>query len=232
MAALSSLTRPWVIAHRGQAGEQENTLAAFEWAVQIGADLIEFDLRRSRDGIWVIHHDPDLQGYPLIELTYDQICQLTPLPTLDQALQLLRGRIGLDIELKQPGHESELVEAILSVCDLDQVIVTSFLTAPLRKLRHCCPSLQLGILSGPREPIPVMLNEFDLFLPHWQDLLSPQAPLCLSRDQISLPIVPWTVNHLEQVPSLLEDPQIWGVITDRPESVLALKQSPTPGSDR
>ena len=56
------MTRPLVIAHRGASGERpENTLSAFERAVEQAADMIETDLHLSRDGVVVIHHDPELE---------------------------------------------------------------------------------------------------------------------------------------------------------------------------
>ena len=56
------MTRPLVIAHRGSSGEYpENTLPAFERAIEESADMIETDLHLSRDGVVVIHHDPELE---------------------------------------------------------------------------------------------------------------------------------------------------------------------------
>lgn len=55
-----SLPGPWLIAHRGGAREApENTLPAFENAAALGADVIETDVRRSRDGVVMVFHDPD-----------------------------------------------------------------------------------------------------------------------------------------------------------------------------
>jgi len=56
------MTRPLVIAHRGSSGERpENTLPAFERAIEQSADMIETDLHLSRDGVVVIHHDAELE---------------------------------------------------------------------------------------------------------------------------------------------------------------------------
>jgi glycerophosphoryl diester phosphodiesterase len=83
----SSLTQ--IVAHRGASREApENTLAAFAKAIEIGADMIEFDLRRAPDGRLVISHDP-VRGAGL------------DLPTFEDTLRLTRGRIKLDVELKE-----------------------------------------------------------------------------------------------------------------------------------
>lgn len=212
------LPRPWVIAHRGQVGEQENTLAAFEWAIQIGADMVEFDVRRTQDGILVIHHDAQIQQQSLQDLTYAQLCGYKPVPTLQQTLQGLKGRIHLDIELKESGYEEELVELIQQHCELEQVIVTSFLSESLRQIRQAYPPLSLGILVKSINQIPARMA-VDWVLPHWREL----AQVDLSHWPISLPLIPWTVNSVPQLARWLRVPQIWGVITDQPQSALALR---------
>ncbi len=225
----SQLPRPWVIAHRGQAGSQENTLAAFEWAVQIGADMVEFDVRRTRDGLLVIHHDDRIQGQWLQDLTYAQLHEYKPVPTLQQTLQRLKGRIHLDIELKEPGYELELVELIRRHCEPDQVIVTSFLPDSLSRIRQADPALSLGLLVRSIDQLPWGVA-VDLVLPHWQSL----AQTDLSRWTSSLPLIPWTVNSDPLLVQWLRVPQIWGVITDRPQQALALRpiEGQAPAAER
>ena len=97
----------WVIAHRGaSADERENTLPAFERAIAVGADFVELDVQVSADGALVVFHDVDLDrltplrgplgNRPLAELREHAI------PTLEDVLELTRGRIGVMAELKSP----------------------------------------------------------------------------------------------------------------------------------
>jgi glycerophosphoryl diester phosphodiesterase len=97
----------WVIAHRGaSAEERENTLPAFERAITAGADFVELDVQVSADGALVVFHDLDLDRLtplrgplrrrPLAELREHAI------PTLEDVLELTRGRIGVMAELKAP----------------------------------------------------------------------------------------------------------------------------------
>ena len=97
----------WVIAHRGaSADERENTLPAFERAIAVGADFVELDVQVSADGALVVFHDLDLDRLtplrgplakrPLAELREHAI------PTLEDVLELTRGRIGVMAELKSP----------------------------------------------------------------------------------------------------------------------------------
>src|SRR5437660_1603033 len=80
---------PLVIAHRGAClDEPENTLAAFQRAIELGADYVELDVHAARDGRLVVVHDrPD---------------GAAALPTLEEVLEALRGRVGVMLDLKRP----------------------------------------------------------------------------------------------------------------------------------
>ena len=68
--------KPLIIAHRGGAWPDlpgEQTLPHFERAIEVGADLIEVDLRETADGVVICHHDDDLQGLVVAESSYSQV---------------------------------------------------------------------------------------------------------------------------------------------------------------
>jgi glycerophosphoryl diester phosphodiesterase len=93
-----------VIAHRGASAElPENTLPAFERAIELGADFVEFD-------VW---HD--------LDVTHDRPQRGRVYPTLAEVLDLCRGRIGVMVELKRP--RGDLVERVLPLLDDDAVLV-------------------------------------------------------------------------------------------------------------
>jgi glycerophosphoryl diester phosphodiesterase len=106
------VTRPLVIAHRGASAElPENTLPAFERAIEVGADFVELDVHAAPDGRLVVTHDrPRARA---------------GLPSLAEALDLCRGRIGVMVELKTPyrHRRHSLVERTLELLDDDAVIV-------------------------------------------------------------------------------------------------------------
>jgi glycerophosphoryl diester phosphodiesterase len=111
-------TTPLIIAHRGASRKApENTLAAFSRAIEDGADGIELDVRLTADGALMVFHDSRLtrttDGHGKIErCTLDELKGLSagswfhplfrgePIPTLDDALELMRRRVGVNIELK------------------------------------------------------------------------------------------------------------------------------------
>ena len=111
-----------VIAHRGASYElPENTLPAFERAIEIGADFVELD-------IW-----DDLS------VTHDRPRRGAGYPSLPEVLALCRGRIGVMVELKRPGRA--VVEHVLRLVD-DDVVLVSFQRRALEEARARRPSIR------------------------------------------------------------------------------------------
>ena len=96
----------WVIAHRGaSADERENTIPAFERAIELGADFVELDVQASADGALVVFHDLDLDRLtplrgPLRRRTLAELRE-HGIPTLEEVVELARGRIAVMAELKR-----------------------------------------------------------------------------------------------------------------------------------
>jgi glycerophosphoryl diester phosphodiesterase len=100
-----------VIAHRGASWNlPENTLPAFERAVEIGADYVELDLHAAADGSLVVCHDPPRGGEP----------------TLEEVVDLLRGRIGIMCELKRPARyrRHDMVARAVRLLPEDAIVVS------------------------------------------------------------------------------------------------------------
>lgn len=107
-----------VIAHRGSHLQHpENTLAAFQAAVDEGADYFELDVRTTRDGRLVILHDATLDrttnGDGAVEaLNFDQIRTFEPhIPTFTEALHLARGKCGVYVDIKR-ARPADLVREV------------------------------------------------------------------------------------------------------------------------
>ena len=152
------------MAHRGASVEHpENTIEAFEAAIDAGADAVEFDVRMTADGHAVVMHDPDVSrttdGTGLVsELTLEELRKLA-IPTLREALECLAGRAAADIEIKnlpgEPGFTAErelTVEATLDALDAvsfpGQVIVSSFNPASIAHSRRLRPDVPTGLLTS------------------------------------------------------------------------------------
>lgn len=239
---------PWVIAHRGGAAlRPENTLVAFEHARSLGVDVLELDVRRSRDGALVVIHDPTVDrttdGHGAVaEMDLDALKRLDAgatftglegerygarIPTLEEVLRgfpLLR----LNIEMKVDGLEATLCET-LEVHDAgDRVLVASADDARMRRFRERCPRVATSAT-------------FDEALEFW-GLASlgiaghPPAPaLQLPPSAGPLPVfsgpLQWaaasrgmvvqlfTIDDAEHMRVLLAD-GVHGIMTDRPDLML------------
>lgn len=145
---------PLIVAHRGGSpGDVENSLAAFEHALEVGVDLIECDLRRSADGMLVLHHDERVDGVAVRSLTARELRRRAPtLLTLDDLLMLLAGRAGpgrIVLDLKERGIEGDLIPVLEQRPDIVQrVLVTSVHTRSLRRLSERFPALRMGLSRG------------------------------------------------------------------------------------
>src|ERR1022692_3165827 len=143
---------PLVIAHRGASREApQNTPAAFEAAIALGADAVELDVRRTADGVLVVHHNASRRGMPLALITYPTLVRLSrhEPPHFETVLDLCAGRIAVDIEVKEPGYEAEVIEAASRRFPRDQLLYTSFEESVVSAIKHLDPQARCGLLLGP-----------------------------------------------------------------------------------
>ena len=133
------LPKQMIVAHRGASGlvEHENTIDAFQKAIDVGADCIECDVRRTKDGVLIIFHDELINGVPVNELTHREILDITGyrVPTLEETLEFVKGKILIDIELKEGGYEEETVALIQKHLKNDEFYIRSFLDKTVRKVK-------------------------------------------------------------------------------------------------
>lgn len=137
----------WVIAHRGASSEEkENTLPAFERAIELGADYVELDVQASSDGALVVFHDLRLDRLTQVRgpLRARPLAELRELgiPTLAEVLELTAGRIGVMAELKSPWlyRRHDIVEQTVRLLDRGDVVV-SFSRRAIQETRRLRPSL-------------------------------------------------------------------------------------------
>ena len=152
-----------ITAHRGGAREApENTLAAFQNAIDQGADWVELDVQQTADGVLMVMHDANLKRTTGLDkefwqVTYDEIKDLDNgswfdpafadqrICTLEEALALCKGKIKLNIEVKPDGHgvdlERKTVDLINAYDMRDQVAVASISYESLAKVKEIDPSM-------------------------------------------------------------------------------------------
>ena len=161
-----------VVAHRGGAAlAPENTLVAFGNALKIGVDMVECDVHLSKDGELVVMHDPDLarttNGAGQISgLTLAELKKLNAaakfgngawpeqqIPTLDELLDLVKGKVGIQIEIKTgagnaryPGIEKKVADLLNSKGMTDKAIVISFDFPTLKDIKAIDSRIKTGAL--------------------------------------------------------------------------------------
>ena len=117
-----------------------NTVASFEAALEHEVDMIEFDVLRLRDGRLVLAHD------------YEDAEQREPL-TLDEGLEHFAGEayagVELDVDMKLPGYEREVVDGLLGRGLGERALVSSHYIESLDEVGRLAPQIRRG-LSVPR----------------------------------------------------------------------------------
>jgi len=230
-----------IIAHRGaSAYAKENTLESFRKAIDIGADMIEFDVRRTKDHVLIALHDELLEGMPIRELTFEEILKIAKNKgyrpaTFEEVLQYTSAKVMLDVELKEEGYEQEVIELLTGYFKKDQFVMTSFYDSCIKKIKENNPNIQVGLILGiskPKNPIHTRFSEFfplgrckkakaDFLVPHWR-LLRLGFLERVKRE--NKPVFVWTVNDQEMIWKWLQEERIDGIITDRPDLALSLRQ--------
>jgi glycerophosphoryl diester phosphodiesterase len=218
--------RPLVIAHRGaSADHQENTLEAFAGALEQGADWVELDVRRSADGVLMVHHDAHLADGRLIrELAAEALPGY--IPSLAEAFEAFDG-LGVNIEIKslpgEPDHEDMVMvcEAVVGLAAAyrppELVRVSSFNIRAVDHIRETDPNLPTGWLTVERIGSHLIL---DRTVAHghgavhpWDELVD--QSLVDDAHHRGLKVLVWTVDDEDRIAELASW-SVDGIITNRP----------------
>ncbi len=112
-----------------------NTIASFEAALECGVDMIEFDVLRLRDGRLILAHDLE-DGERPDALTLDE--------GLDHFAGEAYGGVRLDVDLKRPGYETEVVEGLRSRGLDERALISSHFLDSLAKVGELAPAIPRG----------------------------------------------------------------------------------------
>ncbi len=217
-----------VVAHRGASGRaRENTVEAFRAAVELGADGIELDVRRTSDGVLVVHHDAALpDGRVLVDTPAAELP--AHVPTFAAALDACAGA-WVDVEVKndpaEPDFDPDDVAAGGVVAELarrpaDRWMISSFRLATIDRCRALDPDLPTAwlVLDVHDRTIARAVDGGHAAINPWESTLSAGAVAsCLAA---GLAVYPWTCNDPARAVELAS----WGVagiVTDVPDLLLA-----------
>jgi len=224
------MTRPLIIAHRGAPGRRrENTVAGFLDAVAKGADWVELDLHRTRDGVLVVRHDFALGGKLIAECTLEEARRRArrdgiALPTLEEVLSALPESVGLNVEIKAPGIGRELAELLGAHRASDRALCTSFHFPTIAALAEVKPRVRTGLITTSRllDPVEALRRARAQVL--GQEFHLVDAELVAAVRAGGFQCAAWTVNRradLERVITAGVD----AIITDYPARLVGLLSS-------
>jgi glycerophosphoryl diester phosphodiesterase len=225
---------PLVIGHRGARGHiAENTLPSIAKAIELGVDGVEIDVFRCASGELVVFHDKTLDqltnatGY-IEQLDLDSIQKIEVLngftiPTLEEVLDLIKGRVVLNIELKG-AQTALLTDELLQIYleraewDVDKILISSFNWEELKIFRQKNASIPIAILTedDPLDAIPIGTQLDAVAInPNFRSLNKKNV----SKIHLAgFKIYPWTINGIEDIKQAM-DLGVDGIITDYPERV-------------
>jgi glycerophosphoryl diester phosphodiesterase len=235
---------PLIIAHRGDSAHRpENTLVSFASALEVGARLVELDVRLTRDGIPVILHDPTLDRTttgtgPVREHTLSEVRAVSAgypelfasayaserVPTLAEGLGLLRGRARVMIEIKEEfvgtdpgdGVEARTVAEVRRAGMVGEVAFLSFEAGALVRLRDQAPEIPRGHLFYRASPDAVVQGARQVGC----DIVMPEKGMLTDELRVrvvaaGLKLATWVVDDPEELLALARF-DLYGVASNRP----------------
>jgi glycerophosphoryl diester phosphodiesterase len=235
------------IAHRGASGKghaPENTLVAFQKAIQMGVDAVECDVHCTKDDHIVVIHDKELKRTTnmdgvVSEMTLGEIKKADagswfdakfarePIPTLKEFLQITKGKVIAVVEIKQEDIADKVIKDIEETDSVGESIIISFHPSALRDAQRINPHIPRALLIGGGTPISKLSSILDLI--HRAAEVG-AGTLNLSRKIITHQLVKeahlrgisvwaWTVDDEEEIKKLLEM-GVTGITSNYPERVL------------
>jgi glycerophosphoryl diester phosphodiesterase len=227
----------YVVAHRGaHNGIPENTLAAYEAAIEMGVDFVEIDLRTTKDGRIVSIHNKDIDSYVtdgrhglVSEMTLEQLKQLDissrigpqwsgeRIPTFQEILKLCKGRVGIYLDLKDASVDK--VVSMVKKWDMARHVLWYADFDELQRVAELCPECILMPDPGPEENLPKVIESFEplVIASVWRYYSQSFAEKCHRAGAI--------VIVDESDPSCWKDALEWntdGIQTNRPEQLISL----------
>jgi glycerophosphoryl diester phosphodiesterase len=240
---------PLIIAHRGDSAHRpENTLVSFSSALAVGAELVEFDVQLTRDRQVVVLHDATLDRTttgtgPVGASSLQEVKALSAgypalfgpgypderVPTLTEALELLKGRAKVMLEIKtesvtadaETGIEALTLAEVRRLGMEKEVALISFDRRALARCRQRAPEIPRGHLFFRAEPGEMLLGchevAAEICMPE-KSLLSDQLRERVREAGIKL--ATWVVDDPDEL-RILDRFDLFGVGSNRPAAMLA-----------
>lgn len=213
----------------------------YDRAIALGVDYVELDVRRTADGQYVNYHDDVTPSRrPTSSLTYKELqAELgSELLTLAEVLDVVAGRAGLHVDLKEPGYEAEIVSRVLAHDADARFVVTTGEVESIRTVKESFPNIQGGLTLGTdmrdAHAWATMTERLAELFPG-QRLKRSRADFVAAHQQLArirllryckrkgLPVWVWTVDEAKEIARFMADPRVTTLITNRPDIALQFR---------
>jgi len=224
------------IGHRGAPllASPGNTVASLRRAAEAGAQMLEVDVRRTRDDVLILEHDAMrmVGGRDTLirELSYAQwqaqALDNAPLATLADAFAVAAHYgLGLMLDFKEPGTEALIARAVRhSGIPLDALLIAGANETSRKILRSLDPRLPLSLSLGPEDKARItasLLGEIDTDAVTWHySLITPALVAVLNKREIL--VYAWTVDLADEMRRLRDVCHVDGIITNAPDLLRSL----------
>ena len=229
-----------VQAHRGASGhEYQNTIKAFDKALELNSDAIELDIRKTKDNLVVVFHDPTYKNKHINDWNYLELLEETKkdnfvVPLLIDVLNRYKGKILVDIEFKEEGYEEEVVKMILSVLTYEQFNIRSFSEKTVRTIKELDEKIYTILLIGAEFPKYGFFSRIAELFPRGKvrrskcDCVSPNYQLIRlfyvqRMHLIKKPVLAWTVNEEKIMKRMFFKAKVDGIVTNYPDIALKIR---------
>ena len=224
---------PRIISHRGKIdlSSPENDLRGIQEAINLGVGMVEFDVRKTSDDVLVCYHDAKVNGVSVSSLTYESLRNSNEhLCRLEEVLSLCKGKVGVNLEIKEEGFEAKIVDLLVASFSYENIYVTSFIPSVIRSVKSQDSKIVSGLLLGDAMSYQVfyrILKEaisMEDFYYSKADFISPyykiyEMGLMRNFQKKGIPIQLWTVNELKLLKDLINS-DIQSIVTDVPSQIL------------
>lgn len=240
-----------VEAHRGASGyEHQNTIKAFDKACELGADAIELDIRKTLDDKIIVVHDATFHGISINKMTYEHLIHETTeneiemtklkdyhldlkfeMPLLEDVLKRYKGKILLDIEIKEEGYEEQIINLITSILNVDEFQIRSFSEKTIKKVKELNKDIYTILLIGAEKPKYGILSRFGEIFPLAKvrrskcDAVSPHYRLVIlgyvkRMHRIKKDVYVWTINDEDLINKMVYKAKVDGIVTNYPDKAI------------
>ena len=220
-----------VIGHRGAAGlARENSLKALEEAIRVGADIAEFDVQVTSDGIPIASHDEivtfddgsraNVRSTKLEDLKSRRVGG-EEVPTIQELVEHATGRIGLFLEVKNPSDTGILVSLIRKLKAQEWIAIISFHEEALAEASNYGITTGILYFKPPGKIVECAKLGCKIVLPRY-NLATGKAVEFAHR--LKLKVVAWTVNDITLMRELVER-GVDGIATDYPNVAVSLRRT-------